>query len=348
MSVGKSVYLAVGALFLAIFLFGCEGDEGQVGPDGFQGPNGPNGNDYTPEPIITQSFGLMINNRTATDFNGAAAVEITSDANAMPGANRVVARQLSKAPVIDGIDGGAAEWGAALPSDISLTSLFGVDNGIATAKVRFGFDRNYVYAQVVWTEVATGSFSIGADTAANMWRRTGASWSRSGGEDNLYLAWELDNIAGWDANGIAAIFDGTTFKTASAGENADLWVWQATRSNYAGIATDNMVEFSDVDGRKSDIGSAVVLENDAVSGRPRYMKSNSPKTGTTYPLKAFEFSAFVINNSWVNGATIPGYITLVPSGSTADVRAEATFFSDTWIVELRRARNTGNADDLAL
>ena len=348
MSVGKSVYLVIGSLLLAIFSFGCEGDQGPVGPIGFQGPDGPVGNDFTPDPITTQVFGLMINNRTATDFNGATRIEVTSDANATPSANRVVARLLTTAPVIDGIDRGVAEWGEASQSIITLTNLFGADNGIVNAKVRMGYDRNYIYAQFVWTEVATGSFVIGADTTSNLWQFNNNSWSRSGGEDKLYVAWEKSEITGWDANGVSAIFDGNSFKTPTADELADLWIWQSTLSYFAATAADNLVKFSDTDGLIKDVGSDIAFSNDAVSGHPRYMKSNSTRYGSNYPLLAFEYAAYASGITWASGATIPGYVTLVPTGSAADVRAVATFFSDTWIVELRRARNTGNADDLAL
>lgn len=348
MSVGKSVYLVIGTLFLAIFLIGCEGDQGPAGPNGFDGPDGPDGPDFTPSPIATQTFSLMINNGTTADFNGAAKIEITSDANATPSASRVVAKLLSKSPTLDGIDRGTAEWGDALPSDIALTNLFGADNGITTARVRVGYDRNYVYAQFVWTETATGSFTVNADTTANIWRFNGSAWSRSGGEDRLFVAWDKNGVTGWEANGISSIFDGATFKTQAAGERADLWVWQSTRSYYATAAEDNVVKFSDTDGLASDVGAGLAFENDGVSGHPRFMKSNSPRTGSAYPLLAFDYAAYASGITWSTGATIPGYITLVPTGSAADVRAVATFFSDTWIVELRRARNTGNADDLAL
>ncbi len=348
MSVGKSVYLAIGVLFSAFVLFGCEGDQGSQGPNGFEGPTGPPGNNYSPAPVARQNFGLMVTNSTVGDFNGAAKVEITSDANASPAADRVVARLLTKAPTIDGIDGGAQEWGNAPVSNIALSNLFGADNGISTAKVRFGYDRNYVYALISWTETTAGEFAIGADTAKEMWNYTEGNWSRLGGEDKLYLAWEITAITGWDADGIAAIFDGSSFKTSNDSGRADLWVWQSTESYHADLVSDNVVVFAADNGLQRDLGAPAVLVNDAVGGTPRYMRSNSPKAGTSYPLLAFEYTAFEPGLGWFSGATIPGYITMVPAGSTADIQSIATFFSDTWIVELRRLRNTGYADDLGL
>ena len=128
MSVGKSVNLVIGVLFSAILVFGCEGDQGSQGPPGFGGPVGPPGNNFRPDPIATQTFGLMITNNSANDYNGAARVEITSDEAAVPSATRVVARLLARPAVIDGVDLGASEWGDAEASIITLSNLFGEDN----------------------------------------------------------------------------------------------------------------------------------------------------------------------------------------------------------------------------
>jgi hypothetical protein len=49
---------------------------------------------------------------------------------------------------------------------------------------------------------------------------------------------------------------------------------------------------------------------------------------------------------WTDGATVPGYIFFIPTSSAADVQAVARFADDTWTVEMRRLRNTGNAEDV--
>jgi hypothetical protein len=75
------------------------------------------------------------------------------------------------------------------------------------------------------------------------------------------------------------------------------------------------------------------------------MKSGSPTSGSSYPLRSYEFTNFKTSINWGNGATIPGYVSFMPSSSLADVQASASFSADTWTVELRRLRQTGNADD---
>ncbi|MBW2459700.1 MAG: hypothetical protein JRI68_34740 [Deltaproteobacteria bacterium] len=49
---------------------------------------------------------------------------------------------------------------------------------------------------------------------------------------------------------------------------------------------------------------------------------------------------------WTNGDTIPGVINRVPTGSRGDVIAVGKFTTDTWVLEIKRARNTGNGDDV--
>lgn len=361
MSVGKSLVVFLAICFLAIFMIGCTGDDGPDGPPGFTGPNGPPGLNLAVSPVATQTFGILIANSSAADLVGAAKVTLTSDSNSTPGSDRVVARRLEQAPVIDGVDGGASEWGIAAASTIALDSLFGKYNGINSALVRAAYDRQYFYMQVKWTEVAHDSFAPSKDVQKGMWSydsaRTAAlsNWERTGGEDMLCLGWQLTTITGWSTDGIKAIFDGSAFRTSVSGEMADLWVWQSTETNYSGFLGDKIVRYSDAgDASQFDAGTlpAFALDNPPiiVSNKPypTYMKSGSPRTGTSYPLNSFEFAKFDARIKWRNKATIPGYISFIPSGSTADVQSIAIYDNGTWTVELRRLRQTGNGDDTVL
>jgi hypothetical protein len=355
MSVGKSLVAFMAICSLAIFMIGCTGDEGPDGPPGFPGIVGPPGPNLAISPIATQAFGILIANSTAADLVGAAKVTLTSDTNSTPGSDRVVARRLDQAPVIDGIDGGSSEWGIAEASTILLDSLFGEYNGISSAQVRVAYDRQYLYMQVKWTEISLGSFAPSKDVNKGMWEYDSTSrpakWIRTGGEDMLYLGWQLTSITGWNSNGIKAIYDGTAFRTPVSEEIADLWVWQSTQTNYSGFLGDKIVRYADAgDASQFDAGTlpAFVMENSATSNRPTYMKTGSPRSGTSYPLNSYEFAKFDTGIKWVNRATIPGYISFIPSGSTADVQSIANYDNGTWTVELRRLRQTGNGDDTVL
>jgi hypothetical protein len=357
MSVGKSLVAFMAICYLAILIIGCTGDQGPVGPPGFPGTGGPPGQNQVVSPVAGRTFGILVANSTASDLVGAAKVMLTSDTNSVPGSDRVVARRLDTAPVIDGIDGGDAEWGSAVASTITLDSIAGKYNGITSALMRTAYDRQYVYMQVKWTEVAIDSFAPSKDVNKLMWSYDSAStpakskWVRTGGEDKLCLGWQLTTITGWSADGIKAIFDGSVFRTPVSGEIADLWVWQSTETFYSGFLADKVVRYADAgDASQFDAGTlpAFALENPATSGKPTFMRSGSPAEGTSYPLNSYEYTKFDTKMKWKNHATIPGYISFIPSGSTADVQSIATYNNGTWTVELRRLRQTGNGDDTVL
>ena len=355
MSVGKSLVAFMAICYLAILMVGCSGDKGPVGPWGFPGTEGPPGQNVVINPVADRTFGILIANSTASDLVGAAKVSLTSDTNAVPGSDRVVARRLGKAPVIDGVDGGDAEWGSAAASTIALDSIAGKYNGITSALVRAAYDRQYMYMQVKWAEVAIGDFAQSADVNKGMWTLRSNKWSRSGGEDMLCLGWQLTAITGWSTDGIKTIFDGSVFRTPASGQIADLWVWQSTETYYSGFLGDKVVRYADAgDGSQFDAGTlpAFALENPAIiiSGKtyPSYMRVGSPVTGTSSPLKSSEFTKFDASLKWKSPATIPGYISFTPSGSTADVQSTATYDNGIWTVELRRLRQTGNGDDTVL
>ncbi len=354
MSVGKSFVALMAICYLAILLVGCTGDEGPVGPAGFTGAEGPPGQNLAISPVADCTFGVLIANSTASDFVGAARVSLTSNTSAIPSSDQVVARRLDTAPVIDGVDGGDAEWGTAAASTIALDSIAGKYNGITSALVRAAYDRQYVYMQVKWTEVSVESFAPSKDVNKLMWSYDSAStpaWVRAGDEDMLCLGWQLTTITGWSDDGIKAIFDGSVFCTPASGEIADLWVWQSTETYYSGFLGDKVVRYADAgDASQFDAGPlpAFALENSPTGDRPTYMSSGSPAEGTSYPLNSYEFTKFDTKKTWKNHATIPGYITFIPSGSIADVRSTATYDNGTWTVELRRLRQTGNGDDTIL
>lgn len=347
MTVGKSVFRWLGlAMMVTLLVLGCEGDDGPMGPPGFRGDQGDPGDNRTPDPIVDQTFGILINNLTETDFQGALAVQLTSDEAASPSASRVVARELVQVPILDGVDGGASEWGGAEAADIDLVSVQGNDLGITSVSVRVGYNFENVYMQFKWTEAEHGSFVSAPDTTKNLWRANSAtSWVQSGGEDRVHIFWEIGDVTGWDNDGVAAIFDGSDFETPAEGEMVDMWTWGSTISYYGQFLQDQVVRDSDAGGDMIDVGEQYVIENDGSNNVPSFMRTNSSLSGSSYPLRDFEYTNFNSNLNWRQGATIPGYIHFEPSRSTADVLAVGKFENGTWTVELQRRRNTGQSDD---
>lgn len=343
MSVGKTLRLGLGLCFLWLCIVGCEGDQGPQGPQGFDGSDGEPGQNLVPAPIADQVIGILVNNSTSTDFNGALKVTVTSRADATPSATQVVAREKALSPVIDGRVNGD-EWATLPQSTIGFSNVGGNDNGIASANVRLGYNRDYVFMLVEWTEIAEGGFEAAADTTWRRWTYNGSSWSQSGGEDRLYVLWEIGNVTGWDANGAAAVFDGSQFSTQGT-ETADLWAWLSTQTYYIGTAADRVVNSTAASMGGADIGEPVSLLNGPDNNLPAYMAEHSDTTGTDYPLRNFEFVRFDPASRFATGATIPGVVAMIPTASMANVRAVAKFDSGTWTLEIIRLRNTGWADD---
>ncbi len=350
MTVGKSVFRWLGlTLLVTVLVLGCQGKDGPMGPPGFQGDQGDPGQNRVPIPIADQTFGILINNSTANDYQGALAVELTSDETASPSGSRVVAYQMDTPPMVDGIDGGTAEWGNVQAADIALSSVAGNDVGITSASIRVGYNLTDVYMQIKWTEVENSSFGfvVSADTTGKQWIASSAtSWAQSGGEDVLRLLWEITPITGWSSEGAGAVFDGSTFVTAADGEIADMWVWGSTISYYGHHLQDRVVKDAAAGGAMDDVGGPYVWLNNRVSNRPHYMKTNSPLGGTRYPLRDFEYTTFNSSLKWRKNATIPGYVYFEPSRSAADILAVGRFANGTWTVELQRRRNTGQPDDV--
>ena len=321
MSIGKLVAIVLGLPLLSLFLIvGCQGDDGPPGPSGLSGDDGPPGDNLTIPVPDSRVFGLMVANGTASDLNKTLKVNFSTDPTAVPSSTQVVARRLATPPILDGVDGGSAEWGAAIASNIAFTTINGNDNGISSASVKAGYDDNYIYMSISWTEVASGNFAVGPDTTKNKWsfQFYHSVWSQAGGEDKLMVVWELNDIAGWENEGAGAILEGAAFQTKSAGEMADLWVWQSTETYYASHFADKFVEFSDVDGERWDVGTGFVVENTG-NPAPRFMRSGSSADGSFYPLWSYEYARFDTGKTWIDGAEIPGYVFYLPSLSVADV-----------------------------
>lgn len=343
MSVGKLAIVTIGLICACLLLPGCEGDTGPQGPPGLPGVGGPPGADRSVPVPSDRVFGLRISNGTAADYRWVADIQLTFDETQTPSASQVVGSLLDNAPTIDGVDNGAAEWGNAAVSNIPLSQIAGEDNGITSASVRFGYDLDYIYMQVSWTEVATGNFVVAADRTKDEWVREGTNWNRVGGED---VAW-----IGWDGAGSSSLTGKLATARTSAGAQQtgtvwDVWAYHSTITGYSPYLRDMAVWSDDANTIYLDAGFDFVADN-IDNSNPWRMRKNSSALGSAYPLRAFEATAYNAVLGWIAGATIPGYVFFEPSGSLIDVDAIAQFADGTWTLELRRLRNTGNGDDAA-
>jgi hypothetical protein len=103
-------------------------------------------------------------------------------------------------------------------------------------------------------------------------------------------------------------------------------------------------------GRNDDEGlSAYVEPGTATLPTLHARDSRGRRRGVNGPLWVWEATPFNPALAWAAGDSFPGVYARLPSGSRADVRASARFdaTTGTWTLELKRARNTGNRDDVA-
>ncbi len=143
-------------LLLAFVSFlGCEGDQGPQGPSGPKGPKGSDGTDASIDPPGDMVFGLSIANNSEYDHNGNTRLTLTFNQSATPSESVVVCYKMDTPPIIDGQDKGIYDWGSEFEdagSIVDLSNLRGSGNRITDAKVRAGYDDNYVYFLVSWVE----------------------------------------------------------------------------------------------------------------------------------------------------------------------------------------------------
>lgn len=246
------------------------------------------------------------------------------------------ARWTDEPPTIDGVIDPV--WATA----DSITTV----NGI---KVKVLNDSTNVYLLARWVD---GNKMYGTDSAASksiyrrIWRFDGTNWSKSQDEDRLGIVWQID-----DAYGASCGRTCHNEKPVHATNNGkmDFWHWKATRTNPVGYADDQV---GTTTGRVNDtkISGVFGIDNqDSAGTLPRFMKPPSaPPADFLFMSTAIPF----VNSGWSAGATIPGWVVndtaAIPVvGSQGDIKAKGEFYPATgeWVVEFKRAMNTGNADD---
>ncbi len=395
------------AALLLLSIFGCEGNPGGRGVTGDQGDQG---NPYTAPVPDNRFFSLAIGNNSLTTHNGAPKVYLAFDTLHQNAGDTVVCQRLinGAAPIIDGVDGGASEWGAKY-SDINLRKMAGYDNGIESARIRAAFDENFVYFQVKYTEVDVPQFGVTAAATLDTRRwihgqdsvRIGnppdTSWvynplnipiwkviNADQDQDRVMFMFEITPMFWFDHDGClvtchespvklvqnqwVADMPGTYFhSTLLPKPRLDLWSWSSISSNVTGHADDKYMSYKTqkktdgyddryTDGVIADLGNGPEIPNEdyvwALSGgaivvsynRPKYQSANDPNSSAAYPLWDWQI-AKPNSDGWDSLATVPWFVTTMPSGSRADVMAKGQFENGTWTVEFKRARFTGNGDD---
>lgn len=247
----------------------------------------------------------------------------------------IVAKKTPTPVIIDGVPD--AIW---LYADSMVTA--------ANIKIKFLYDDNNIYALATWLdghrEYPTGQVPPTRSEFRKRWSYDGTTWTQSGDEDRLSFVWQMN-----DSYGAACFRTCHNEKTVHATQNnrMDVWHWKAQRTNPIGYLDD---QYWDNTGRKNDAVTSGSFGVDNISGTlPLSQGPDAPSNNAPWLLQSTAVP--FVNTGWVAGDKIPGYILNDSpnpiTGSRADVIAKAEFNQTTgyWTLEMKRALNTGNADD---
>lgn len=180
-----------------------------------------------------------------------------------------------------------------------------------------------------------------------VWRSVGKA------EDRAAVIWSQDDSPTLTDDAFDLLFRTDGFQPSlPADAFMDVWQWGAATSLPVETADDYVITGS---GLSADAGSAPYTSNyllpDSV---PRYQNKRDPNIRTNatigadiYPLWYYDLTGYKRQGWAVNReAFVPGVVTVVPSGSRADVYARATFDNGTWVLEMKRSRKTNSGDDM--
>ncbi len=228
--------------------------------------------------------------------------------------------------------------------------------------------RKWVYgdqgnSETGWTAKVHTGISSGSpnESAAN------ASHVLAGSEDEdrVYLMFPVtDSENAFAANGLGCAafchanlgadnpfqnYTGTdvaVMHTNNSSDTADVWQWQSSRTEPAGVADDLLLTYSSTgdSGFVPDTGNPAYTDNALSGNDPASMYTNDLTYTGDVLLQA---DATMFNGSPNSGDQIPAVITQTPDNSRADIISSASWdsVSGRWTVEFRRLRNTGNTDD---
>jgi len=307
-------------LILAMVVFlGCEGDQGPQGPDGSQGPAGEDGRDASDDPPGDMVFGLSVTNNSSYVHAGAHVINLTFDQSATPSSGTVVCYKMDKPPIIDGEDKGVEDWGSEFLDRGSTIDLEVIrdyahyTNRTDEARIRAGYDDDYIYFMVQWNEVAVDSVVANGDWTPERWRfdSTGTWVHANIDEDQLYLFWDISGVGGWATSGSELVYNDTdSMLYLDTPGKVDVWHWKAGRSGLLGFFDDEYINSEPV--IHYDQGTAAYVYND-LNGLPEFMHRAGPGNSGLPPLHFYDAVPFDEEAGWTEGiSSIPGYISVPP------------------------------------
>jgi hypothetical protein len=321
---------------------------------------------------------------TATLLIGEPAVRVPLSGTGVPpggiGAGELLAVEVSTAPRLDGRADDLA-WQSAPPLLLTLRQVepLAQDNRTFRLTLRAAVYRDtlYLLAEIedpTPHETPNWFRFTGGDAASE------ANWQlTTQGQDGLALMFPIGEVYGdrpgerFETVGCLTACHPTASLNAYEGGSyptrgrLDIWYWKAGTTGPQGYADDYIAEGSDgqrfPNERRGDIGNAFEDPNFPPRGSgpmlPISMAGGDngglDRTRFLWQPTAVAFNPRAPNPAtgrpWSAGDGVPGWALRAqtnPFSSRGDIRARALHSNGRWTVELKRALNTGNSDDVVL
>lgn len=257
----------------------------------------------------------------------------------------LVVEAVSQAPVIDGtIDAvwsKAQSFDAVVGADVSYQNYFGQQ----TVMMKAISHNNVLYILAQWEDPSTTE-----SVMKKQWQYNGTSWAKSSqDEDRFFIMFDAGDNGTEGANCATMCHKPSSgLMGTTGGGHVDVWHWKAARTNPGGVLDD---KWWDASGRGSDSkNSSLYLDNSQIINNvemPKYMHTDGPSYTGKF-LYVDDTVSFNANMNWT-GASLPFYyIDSSATGSRWEVKAKGVYNNGTWTLEMKRAFNTGNSDDVVL
>jgi hypothetical protein len=255
-------------------------------------------------------------------------------------------KEVSNAPTIDG-NGTDAVWKDADALELVLGQTADYSNAFGKVDLTLKAVRvsSTLYILAEWMDP-----SASKSVDKKQWNYDSGAWKQSGNEDRIFFMFDAGDNGTEGANcaTMCHVAEGAMYTTG--GGHVDVWHGKTARTFPVGRTDD---KWWDGTGRNSDAKTVGAYSNNKQtladgSTVPLY---SGPITddhfiiitegGTADDLTLFDTTSTT--------GTFPGYIlNMNRDGSRfADIETQATFSGGKWTVELKRALNTGNSDDVA-
>lgn len=224
----------------------------------------------------------------------------------------VTMHALASEPVLDG-DG--KDWASVPATSVALKpSQAGVKTAVDSVDIKGGVHGDYVYFLVEWQDSSE-------DTIHKPWvwnKEKGKYVAGPGREDRFAMQFVMEGDYSTDW------LSGKEFK-------ADMWHWKSVRSNPHGLVHDKQTVIS-----SKKLGKARAFPGS--NGGKVYISRPSDAGDKLYKTKRYHK---------YDQDVMPKYVlTKDPQGSSADVKVKGKWQDGKWCLEIRRKRDTGQADDV--